>query len=104
MSTFDGPARAIRCAAAIRDAVLPLGLELRAGLHTGEVEVVDDDVHGIAVAIAARVASLAAPGEVIVSRTVCDLVAGSGVEFEDRGTHAPKGVADDWQLYALGAA
>ena len=104
MATFDGPARAIRCAAAIRDAVLPLGLELRAGLHTGEVEVVDDDVHGIAVAIAARVASLAAPGEVIVSRTVRDLVAGSGIEFEDRGTHDLKGVADDWQLYALGAA
>jgi class 3 adenylate cyclase/DNA-binding SARP family transcriptional activator len=103
MATFDGPARAIRCAAAIRDAVMPLGLELRAGLHTGEVEVVDDDVHGIAVAIAARVAALAAPGEVIVSRTVRDLVAGSGIEFEDRGTHELKGVADDWQLYALGA-
>jgi class 3 adenylate cyclase/DNA-binding SARP family transcriptional activator len=104
MSTFDGPARAIRCAAAIRDAVLPLGLELRAGLHTGEVEVVDGDVHGIAVAIAARVAATAAAGEVIVSRTVRDLVAGSGIEFEDRGTHDLKGVEDDWQLYALATA
>jgi class 3 adenylate cyclase len=104
MSTFDGPARAIRCAAAIRDAVLALGLELRAGLHTGEVEVVDGDVHGIAVAIAARVAATAAAGEVIVSRTVRDLVAGSGIEFEDRGTHDLKGVEDDWQLYALAAA
>jgi class 3 adenylate cyclase/DNA-binding SARP family transcriptional activator len=104
MSTFDGPARAIRCAAAIRDAVVPLGLELRAGLHTGEVEVVDGDVHGIAVAIAARVAATAAPGEVIVSRTVRDLVAGSGIEFEDRGSHDLKGVADDWHLYALNQA
>lgn len=104
LSRFDGPARAIRCAAAIRDGVRPLGLELRAGLHTGEVEVVEDDVHGIAVAIAARVASTAAPGEVIVSRTVRDLVAGSGIEFEDRGTHVLTGIADDWQLYALAAA
>ena len=104
LSRFDGPARAIRCAAAIRDAVLPLGLELRAGLHTGEVEVVEDDVHGIAVAIAARVAATAAPGEVIVSRTVRDLVAGSGIEFEDRGTHDLRGVADDWHLYALASA
>ena len=104
LSRFDGAARAIRCAAAIRDAVLPLGLELRAGLHTGEVEVVEDDVHGIAVAIAARVAATAAPGEVIVSRTVRDLVAGSGIEFEDRGTHDLRGVADDWHLYALASA
>ena len=104
MSRFDGPARAIRCAAAIRDAVLPLGLELRAGLHTGEVEVVDHDLHGVAVAIAARVAATAAPGEVIVSRTVRDLVAGSGIEFEDRGTHDLEGIDDDWHLYALAAA
>ena len=104
LSRFDGPARAIRCAAAIRDAMLPLGLEVRAGLHTGEVDVVDDDVHGIAVAIAARVAATAAAGEVIVSRTVRDLVAGSGIEFEDRGTHDLKGVADDWHLYALASA
>jgi class 3 adenylate cyclase len=104
LSRFDGPARAIRCAAAIRDAVLPLGLELRAGLHTGEVDVVDDDVHGIAVAIAARVAATAAAGEVIVSRTVRDLVAGSGIAFEDRGTHDLKGLADDWHLYALASA
>jgi class 3 adenylate cyclase/DNA-binding SARP family transcriptional activator len=104
LARFDGPARAIRCAAAIRDATRPLGLELRAGLHTGEVDVVDDDVHGIAVAIAARVASTAAPGEVLVSRTVRDLVAGSGIAFEDRGTHRLHGVAEDWQLYALAAA
>jgi class 3 adenylate cyclase/DNA-binding SARP family transcriptional activator len=104
LSRFDGAARAIRCAAAIRDAVLPLGLEVRAGLHTGEVDLVDDDVHGIAVAIAARVAATAAAGEVIVSRTVRDLVAGSGIEFEDRGTHDLKGVADDWHLYALASA
>lgn len=101
LSTFDGPARAIRCAAAIRDAVVPLGLEMRAGLHTGEVEVADGDVHGIAVAIAARVASAAEPGEVLVSRTVRDLVAGSGIALEDRGTHELKGVADPWQLYSL---
>ncbi len=104
LARFDGPARAIRCAAAIRDAMRPLGLELRAGLHTGEVDVVDDDVHGIAVAIAARVASTAAPGEVLVSRTVRDLVAGSGIAFEDRGTHQLHGVAEDWQLYALAPA
>ena len=104
LARFDGPARAIRCAAAIRAAVRPLGLELRAGLHTGEVDVVDDDVHGIAVAIAARVASTAAPGEVLVSRTVRDLVAGSGIAFEDRGTHQLHGVAEDWQLYALAEA
>jgi pimeloyl-ACP methyl ester carboxylesterase len=104
LSRFDGAARAIRCAAAIRDAVLPLGLELRAGLHTGEVEVIDDDVHGIAVAIAASVASTAAPGEVVVSRTVRDLVAGSGIAFEDRGSHHLDGVADDWHLYALAVA
>ncbi len=101
LSRFDGPARAIQCAAAIRDAVLPLGLELRAGLHTGEVELVGDDVHGIAVAIAARVAATAGPGEVLVSRTVRDLVAGSGIEFEDRGTHDLTGVGEDWHLYAL---
>jgi class 3 adenylate cyclase/DNA-binding SARP family transcriptional activator len=104
LSRFDGPARAIRCAAAIRDAVVPLGLEVRAGLHTGEVDLIDDDVHGIAVAIAARVAATAAAGEVIVSRTVRDLVAGSGIEFEDRGTHDLKGVAEDWHLYALASA
>jgi len=104
LSSFDGPARAIRCAASIRDALLGLGLEMRAGLHTGEVEVVDGDVHGIAVAIAARVAAIAAPGEVIVSRTVRDLVVGSGIAFEDRGIHDLRGVADDWQLYALASS
>lgn len=82
----------------------PLALELRAGLHTGEVDVVGDDVHGIAVDIAARVASTAAPGEVLVSRTVRDLVAGSRIAFEDRGTHDLEGGAADWQLYALASA
>ena len=99
-ATFDGPARAIRCAAAIRDAVRHLGIEIRAGLHTGEVETCEDDVRGIAVHIGARIGSLAAPGEVLVSRTVRDLVAGSGIRFHDRGVHSLKGVPDQWQVYA----
>jgi class 3 adenylate cyclase len=101
LATFDGPARAIRCAAAARDAVRALGLEIRAGLHTGEVEVLDGDVAGIAVNIGARVNAFAGAGEVLVSRTVTDLVAGSGIAFEDRGTHALKGVPGEWQLYAV---
>jgi class 3 adenylate cyclase len=101
LATFDGPARAIRCAAAARDAVRTLGLEIRAGLHTGEVEVLDGDVAGIAVNIGARVNAFAGAGEVLVSRTVTDLVAGSGIAFEDRGTHALKGVPGEWQLYAV---
>jgi len=98
---FDGPARAIRCACAIRDAVTELGLELRAGLHTGECEVIDEKVTGIAVSIGARVAAEAAAGEVLVSQTVKDLVAGSGLEFDDRGAATLKGVPGDWRLFAV---
>jgi class 3 adenylate cyclase/pimeloyl-ACP methyl ester carboxylesterase len=101
LATFDGPARAIRCASAIRDAVKALGIEIRAGLHTGECEVVGEKVRGVAVHIGARVAALAGPGEVLLSRTVRDLVAGSGLAFEDRGTHVLKGVPGEWQLFAV---
>jgi class 3 adenylate cyclase len=100
-ASFDGPARAIRCASAIVDGVRPLGLEVRAGLHTGECEVVDGKVGGIAVHIGARVASLASEGEVLVSSTVKDLVAGSGLMFDDRGEHELKGLPGAWRLYAL---
>ncbi len=92
LATFDGPARAIRCAMAARDAVRPLGIELRAGLHTGECELLGDKVAGIAVHTGARISALAAPGEVLVSATVRDLVSGSGIVFEDRGEHQLKGV------------
>ena len=98
LATFDGPARAIRCASTLRQ-VLPV--PIRAGLHTGEVELRGDDVGGIAVHIGARVAAVAGAGEVLVSRTVKDLVAGSGIVFADRGSHTLKGVADEWQLYAV---
>ena len=101
LATFDGPARAIRCAVAIRQALRPLGIAIRAGLHTGEVEVAGDDVHGIAVVIAARVAAAAAPGEVVVSRTVRDLVAGSGLAFDPRGAHELKGLDSPWELHAV---
>jgi class 3 adenylate cyclase len=100
-ATFDGPARAIRCACAIRDGVRELGLEIRAGLHTGECELMDDKIGGIAVHIGARVASVAQPGEVLVSRTVKDLVAGSGIGLDDRGQQTLKGIAGEWQLYAV---
>lgn len=100
-AVFDGPARAIRCAEAIREAVNGLGLEIRAGLHTGECEQHDGKIGGIAVHIGARVAAEAAAGEVLVSRTVKDLVAGSGLEFEDRGARELKGVPGTWQLYAV---
>ena len=102
LATFDGPARAIVCGRAIRDSVRGLGMNVRIGLHTGEIEVRGDDVGGIAVHIGARVAALAGPGEVLVSRTVKDLVAGSGLVFVDRGMQSLKGVPDEWQLYALG--
>jgi pimeloyl-ACP methyl ester carboxylesterase len=98
---FDGPARAIRCAAAIVDGVGEFGLEVRAGLHTGECELVDNDVRGIAVHVGARVSAEAGPGEVLVSRTVKDLVAGSGIEFDDRGEVSLKGVPGDWHLYSV---
>ncbi len=100
-ATFDGPARAIRCAQAIVEAVRPLDLEVRAGLHTGEVEVADGKVAGIAVNIGARVAAQAEGGEVLVSGTVKDLVAGSGLEFEDRGITALKGIPGEWRLFAV---
>ncbi len=100
-ATFDGPARAIRCAFAIRDSIRELDLEVRAGLHSGECELVDGKAGGIAVHIGARVASLAEPGEVLVSSTVKDLVAGSGIEFKDRGEHQLKGIANAWHLFTV---
>jgi class 3 adenylate cyclase/pimeloyl-ACP methyl ester carboxylesterase len=103
LSTFDGPARAIRCARAIVDASRTLGLELRIGLHCGEVELMDGDVGGIAVHIASRIGDVARTGEVLVSSTVKDLVAGSGIEFVERGPTQLKGIAEEWRLYAAGA-
>jgi class 3 adenylate cyclase len=100
---FDGPARAIRCACAIREALAQLGLEVRAGVHTGECELLDGKVAGIAVSIGARVAARAAAGEVLVSQTVRDLVAGSGLAFDDRGVAELKGVPGEWRLYAVAA-
>jgi class 3 adenylate cyclase len=101
LATFDGPGRAIRCAAALRDALVPLGIEVRAGLHTGEVEVRGDDIGGIGVHVAFRVLDHAGPGELVVSAAVPLLVAGSGVEFDDRGEHELKGVRGSWQLYSV---
>jgi len=103
LAAFDGPARAIRCACAIRDGVRALGLEIRAGVHTGECELVGTRLEGVAVHIGARVAALGGPGEVLVSRTVKDLVAGSGIDFADRGEHQLKGVPSLWQLFAVTA-
>jgi class 3 adenylate cyclase len=101
LATFDGPARAIRCASEILESSEPLGIRVRAGLHTGECEVINDDIGGIAVHIAARVSALAGSGEVLVSRTVKDLVVGSGIQFSDRGTHTLKGIPDAWQVHAV---
>jgi class 3 adenylate cyclase len=101
MATFDGPARAIRCAASVAEAMGTLGLEVRAGLHTGELEVMDDDFGGLAVHIASRVMSCAAPNEVLVSSTVKDLVVGSGIDFEERGERELRGVPGEWRLYAV---
>jgi len=101
LATFDGPARAITCACAIRDAVQDLGLDIRAGLHTGEVEMIGRDVHGIAVHIAARIMALAGPGEVLVSGAIPPLVLGSRIAFDDRGSHALKGVRDPWPVLAV---
>jgi class 3 adenylate cyclase/pimeloyl-ACP methyl ester carboxylesterase len=101
VATFDGPARAVRCACSIIEGVRDLGIDVRAGLHTGEVELAGNDVGGIAIHIGRRVSDLAAPGEVLVSRTVVDLVTGSGLEFAERGAHALKGVPGEWQLYAV---
>ena len=100
-ATFDGPARGVRCAQSIVDRVKSIGLEIRAGLHTGEVELRGGDLGGIAVHIAARVAAMAGPSEVLVSSTVKDLVVGSGLRFADRGAHALKGVPDQWRLFSL---
>jgi class 3 adenylate cyclase len=101
LATFDGPARGVRCACAIDDGIRPLGIDVRAGLHTGECEMMGDDVGGIAVHIGARVASLAGPREVLVSNTVKDLVAGSGLRFADRGSQSLKGVPGKWHIYAV---
>jgi class 3 adenylate cyclase len=101
VASFDGPARAIRCAKEIAGATKKLGIEVRAGLHTGECEVRGDDLGGLAVHIAARVSALAGPSEVLVSSTVKDLVAGSGIEFADRDDHELKGVPGSWRLFGV---
>jgi class 3 adenylate cyclase len=103
LATFDGPARAIRCAVGIRDAMRDLGIDIRSGLHTGECELLGDKVAGIAVHTGARISSLAGPGEVLVSATVRDLVSGSGIDFEDRGEHSLKGVGER-RIYAVSDA
>jgi len=102
LATFDGPARGLRCAASIAEGVRSLGIEVRAGLHTGEVEVMNGDIGGLAVHIGARVMGAASPGEVLVSSTVKDLVVGSGIEFDERGSHELKGVPGEWRLFAVG--
>lgn len=101
MATFDGPARAVQCFRTLGDRLSELGLSIRAGAHTGEVELIGDDIGGIAVHIAARISSLARAGEVLASSTVRDLVAGSGLEFEDRGDHELKGVPGTWRVLAV---
>jgi pimeloyl-ACP methyl ester carboxylesterase/class 3 adenylate cyclase len=101
LATFDGPARAIRCASAVRDEVAGLGIEVRAGIHTGEVELIGDDVGGMAVNIGARIGALADPGEVLVSSTVRELVVGSGLEFAERGVEKLKGAPGEWRLFAI---
>ncbi len=101
LATFDGPGRAIRCATAIHDELSRSGVEIRSGIHSGEVEAIGEDVGGMAVNIGARVGALAAPGEVLVSSTVRELVVGSGIEFEERGSHRLKGAPDEWRLYAV---
>jgi class 3 adenylate cyclase/pimeloyl-ACP methyl ester carboxylesterase len=101
LATFDGPARAVRCAVAITEAVRALGIEVRAGLHTGEIERTSDDVSGVAVHVGARVSALAEPSQVLVTSTVKDLVLGSGLEFDARGAHSLKGVPGDWTHYAV---
>ena len=101
LATFDGPARAIRCANAIHGATASIGVPIRIGLHCGEIEIMGDDIGGIAVHIAARVGALAGPGEVLVSRTVKDLVVGSGIAFDSRGVHTLKGIPDEWELFAV---
>jgi class 3 adenylate cyclase len=104
LATFDGPARAVRCASAIAETMQPLGLAVRGGLHTGEIELKGDDIGGIAVNIAARVAAMAGPNETLVSRTVRDLVAGSGLRFDDRGLHELKGLPEQVHVYSAGGS
>ncbi len=101
LALFDAPARAIRCAVAVRADLLRLGIEVRVGLHAGEVELRGDDVGGIAVNIGARVVDVGSSGDVVVSSTVRDLVAGSGIGFDDRGEHELKGVPEPWRLFAV---
>jgi class 3 adenylate cyclase len=101
LATFDGPARAIRCAEAIREELAPIGLEIRIGIHTGEIELIGADVGGMAVNIGARVGAIAGPGEILVSSTVRELVVGSGLEFADRGVHTLKGAPGEWRLFAV---
>jgi class 3 adenylate cyclase len=100
LATFDGPARGVRCACAIAAEIRSIGIEVRAGLHTGECEMIGDDVGGIAVHIGARIAALAGASEVLVSGTVKDLVAGSGLRFGSRGSRALKGIPGEWQIFA----
>jgi class 3 adenylate cyclase len=101
LAVFDGPGRAVRCAVAMRDGLSGLGLEIRLGIHAGEVEVRGDDISGIAVNLAQRVESRASPGQVLVSRTVVDLVAGSGITFADAGDHELKGIDGAWRLFSV---
>ena len=101
LATFDGPSAGIEAARAIRNSVTPFEVQIRSGVHTGEVELRDGDVGGIGVHIGARIAALAGPGEILVSRTVKDLVTGSGITLQDRGTHTLKGITDEWQVYAV---
>jgi class 3 adenylate cyclase len=101
LATFDGPARAIRCGRAVADVLKSLNIQVRVGIHTGECELIGEDIGGIAVHIGARVMAHAKPDEILVSGTVKDLVAGSGLHFESRGAHALKGVPGDWNLFAL---
>jgi class 3 adenylate cyclase len=101
LATFDSPARAVRCAQAVRRALRGVGLEVRAGIHLGEVEVIGADVAGIAVHVASRVESLADPGTILVTSTVREAMTGSGLPFSPRGAHRLKGVADEWQLFAI---
>ncbi len=101
LATFDGPARAIRCAVGLQTALCSADLAIRAGLHTGEIELRNNDVGGVGVHIASRVQGLAAPDEVLVTKTVTDLVAGSGITFVDRGLHDLKGITGSWQVFAV---
>jgi class 3 adenylate cyclase len=101
VATFQGPARAIECASTILDETESLGIQVRAGIHTGECEVSDDGITGVAVHVAARVMAGAEPGQILVSKTVKELVAGSGIRFEDRGPHSLKGVPGEWDLFAV---